>query len=235
MREPCAFLDEVAQGQGNNVGTPALSHMSQEGTVTCPMKSCKDKLMDIVLLLHPKDLQHTFPRDRTREAQRDRGNSTTRLALFNHFSSRNTVASCPFLSSAHVQTTATRHPADSSAFRFLRSRSTFASNFETQNLVLLDGVVAYLQPLCRCQKQPCTKTTARYLGRTRSGLPGRSLPCSLNLKPRPCSRLRSTCSGCVSAPRIPAIIRDLVARSTTSTIGKYLLDNTQLLSHTNTP
>jgi hypothetical protein len=39
----------------------------------------------------------------------------------------------------------------------------------------------------------------------------------------------------VSAPRIPAIIRDLVARSTTSTIGKYLLDNTQLLSHRNTP
>jgi hypothetical protein len=84
----------------------------------------------------------------------------------------------------------------------------FLSNFATQKSVLLFGVVATLQPLCRCQKQPCTKTTVLCRGSTRSGLPGRSGRCSRYRSPLACRSLRSTISGLVFRPRILDILSD---------------------------
>lgn len=51
-----------------------------------------------------------------------------------------------------------------------------------------------------------------------SGRPGKPAPCSLKRKPRRCSALLTAISGRVFFPRIPAIIRDLVAVSTESAI-----------------
>jgi hypothetical protein len=74
--------------------------------------------------------------------------------------------------SSHSQITKTRQPPAINAALTLASRVTFLSNFSIQNLVLLFGVVAILQPSCLCQKQPWTKTTVLYRGNTRSGFPG---------------------------------------------------------------
>ena len=60
---------------------------------------------------------------------------------------------------------------------------------------------AFLQAGCRCQKHPCTKITVPYLGRTMSGVPGRSLRCSRKRKPKRCSMERTRSSGRVFFPR----------------------------------
>lgn len=50
---------------------------------------------------------------------------------------------------------------------------------------------------CACQKQPCTKMATLCFGKTMSGVPGRSMVCSLNRKPSACSARRKTISGVV--------------------------------------
>jgi hypothetical protein len=85
---------------------------------------------------------------------------------------------------SHSQMTITRQPAARSC-RFLRaSRLVLASNFSRQNSTRVLGIVALPHKACLCQKHPCTKMTVLSLGSTRSGVPGRSLRCSLKRKPR---------------------------------------------------
>ena len=76
---------------------------------------------------------------------------------------------------SHSHTTSTDHPASSKAALLRISRSTLDSNFFAQKSPFVLGVVAYLHPGCRCQKQPCTNIQVINLGSTISGLPGRSL------------------------------------------------------------
>lgn len=76
--------------------------------------------------------------------------------------------------SAHSQTTSTRHPLSPSRLIAARSRERFASIFDNQNIGRVAGVL-HIGHAWPCQKQPCTKTTARRPGKTRSGRPGRSL------------------------------------------------------------
>ena len=73
--------------------------------------------------------------------------------------SATSIAAC--LRRAHSQTVATRQPAWRRSCRLRRSRSVFASNFARQNSWRVDGVAAYGQPACRCQKQPCTSAASR--------------------------------------------------------------------------
>lgn len=55
-----------------------------------------------------------------------------------------------------------------------RSLATFLSNFAAQKLRFLFGSAkSHLGHLC--QKHPCTKTTNLFLGKTKSGDPGKSL------------------------------------------------------------
>src|SRR5205085_11974828 len=49
--------------------------------------------------------------------------------------------------------------------------------FSHQSVLVL-GTTKYLQPSCPCQKQPCTKITVLYFGKTISGFPGKSFTCS---------------------------------------------------------
>ena len=93
-----------------------------------------------------------------------------------HFATFRATRSPPCFLIAHSQTTFTRHPALLSATMFRLSLATFSSNLRAQKSGLVAGVVVKRHPLCLCQKQPCTKITAPYPGKTRSGLPGRPLP-----------------------------------------------------------
>lgn len=105
------------------------------------------------------------------------------------------------LDSWHSQTRSTRQPARRRA-RWLRwSRAWFVAIFEAQNVLFVPGIRPFWQR-CPCQKQPSTKTTVAYLGRTRSGRPGRFPACKRNLIPRPCRKLLTRSSGLVSFPRI---------------------------------
>jgi hypothetical protein len=120
----------------------------------------------------------------------------------------------------HSQTVATRQPMSLSASIACLSRSTLRANFSAQNPELLAGVDARLQAECRCQKQPCTKITARCLRSTRSGLPGKSLAWSRKRNPRAWSSRRRRISGRVFRARIPLIMRERVAGSTISARNK---------------
>ena len=135
-----------------------------------------------------------------------------------HRSSCCAMSTTACLRNAHSQTIATRQPAWSRSCRLRRSRSVFASNLARQNPRRVAGVVAYGQLGCRCQKQPCTKHTARNRRNTRSGVPGRLRSCRRYRSPRAWTARRSASSGRVSLPPIPAIMRERVARSTMSAI-----------------
>lgn len=112
-------------------------------------------------------------------------------------SSRATISSG--LPSSHCQTVKTRHPAASSAARLAASLSRFAAIFGCQYSVRDLGRRPLVQPW-PCQKQPCTNTATRYLGKTMSGVPGRSRRCSLNRIPAACAALRTASSGAVFFP-----------------------------------
>ena len=129
----------------------------------------------------------------------------------------------PFRAHSHI--TATRHPCSRSFLILRLSRSTFPRNLRSQNSVLLAGVVAYLHPGWRCQKQPCTKTTALYLGNTRSGCPGSFRSCNLYRKPSLCNALRSAISGRVFLPLMEAIILERVSLSTISAMTSDLANH----------
>ncbi len=126
------------------------------------------------------------------------------------------TAAC--LRKAHSQTVATRQPAWSRSFRLRRSRLVFPSNLARQNSSRVVGVVAYGQPACRCQKQPCTRHTAPNRRNTRSGVPGSLRSCRRYRSPRAWMARRRASSGRVFLLPIPAIMRERVARSTMSAI-----------------
>ncbi len=119
---------------------------------------------------------------------------------------------------AHSQTVATRQPDWRRSRRLRRSRSVFASNLACQNPGRVDGVVAYGQPACRCQKHPCTRHTAPNRRNTRSGVPGSLRSCRRYRSPRAWMARRRASSGRVFLLPIPAIMRERVARSTMSAI-----------------
>lgn len=73
---------------------------------------------------------------------------------------------------AHAQTVATRQPSAKACRRTAASLATFASNLDSQNSLRVAGTVLKRHPAWRCQKHPCTNTTARWRGRTMSGRPG---------------------------------------------------------------
>lgn len=116
----------------------------------------------------------------------------------------------------HSQISNTRHPAAYSCIFTWISRCLLTANFFIQNSGLVFGVVAYLHPSWRCQKQPWTKMHNLYLGKTRSGLPGRIVTCNRYLKPCAYRNLRMISSGCVFFPLIPDIMQERVLRSTIS-------------------
>ena len=157
----------------------------------------------------------------TSDRERDRGGlvSNSEALPRSQRSSCSATSIAPSLRRAHSQTVATRQLAWSRSFRFRRSRSVFASNLSRQNSCRVDGVVAYGQPACRCQKHPCTRHTARNRRNTRSGVPG-SLPSWRRYRsPRAWTARRRASSGCVFLLPIPAIMRERVARSTMSAIS----------------
>lgn len=105
--------------------------------------------------------------------------------------SRALAISIPFaqalagVESSHSQATITAQPLSSKLVATRVSRATFLPNFSIQKGVLLFGVVAMEHPTCLCQKQPCTKTTVLYFGKTKSGLPGKPAPWRRYRSPRP--------------------------------------------------
>lgn len=126
--------------------------------------------------------------------------------------------SISFLRSEHSHTIPTRQPAPLRRASLRQSRTTLELNLASQNSGRVAGLVANRQFVCRCQKHPRTSITARHRGNTMSGRPGNSRSCSLNLKPLACSARRKRSSGFVFAERMPDIIFDRVALSTTSTM-----------------
>jgi len=162
--------------------------------------------------------RETWPQNRFHHGRR-LGRSRVAVDLMSHEPILRDSDSMSVCLMPHSHTVATRQPSCLRSASFRRSRATFSLNFCCQNLRFDDGVAARMQAGCRCQKQPCTKTTARYLGNTKSGLPGRSFTFSLYLNPARCIAALRTRSGSVSRPRIPAIIRDRVAASTMSAIS----------------
>lgn len=114
------------------------------------------------------------------------------------------LASCLI---SHSHTTMGNQPAFLSKEMLVSSRRTFASNLLLQNADLDFGVYAYLHPGCRCQKQPWTKTTALYLGKTISGFPGSLLSVILYLYPKRWSIERTASSGLVFFPRMSDIFQ----------------------------
>ncbi len=116
----------------------------------------------------------------------------------------------------HSQTTNTSHPSFLRDRFTLASRALFLSNFLSQNARRVDGMDRPLRQLCRCQKQPWTKTTFIRPEKTRSGEPGRCLECSLNRYPRRCASLRTISSGAVSRLVIARMISDRLRLSKTS-------------------
>ena len=84
---------------------------------------------------------------------------------------------------SHCQTARTLQPERFSSSDFRRSLSIFSSSLRFQYSVFEEGRLDLGHPGCWCQKQPCTNRTPRYLGRTMSGVPGRSFLCKRNRNP----------------------------------------------------
>lgn len=114
---------------------------------------------------------------------------------------------------SHSQTVRTRHPAFVRAFSLRASRATLRSNFSSQNATLVFGLVVRRQLRCRCQKHPCTNTTLLSLGKTRSGVPGKSRRCKRKRKPSRWAELLTT----ISAREFFGPIRDIRADRTADT------------------
>ena len=93
------------------------------------------------------------------------------------------VFSCLSFFSWHSHTVMTFHPMSSSSFFVRLSLSLLPYNLFCQYSTLDLGILAYLHPSWRCQKQPWTSTIVLYFGSTMSGCPGYLL--SFFLKRRP--------------------------------------------------
>lgn len=138
-----------------------------------------------------------------------------------HVAILSAMASAPSSLTEHSQTIATLQPSFRKASIFRLSRLTVSPNFARQKGLLEAGLVQNAQCWCLCQKQPWTSTIALCFGKTMSGRPGMPATCRRYRSPRLCSaRLRAS-SGLVSFPRIPAIILERVALSTTSIIRSF--------------
>jgi hypothetical protein len=87
------------------------------------------------------------------------------------------------------------------------SRLRFAANFLAQYSGLVRGTDASRQRPCRCQKQPCTRMTARCAGSTMSGVPGSDFTLTRNRNPLRWSALRTVRSGPVPDPRMLRMMR----------------------------
>lgn len=122
---------------------------------------------------------------------------------------------CPLIAHSHI--VQILHPALIRPARTARSRLRFPFILSFQNVFRVAGHLNRRHPW-PCQKHPCTKTTARYFGRTRSGLPGSFFTCSRYRYPLVNRPLLITSSGFVFLLRMPAIIRLRVRRSTMSAI-----------------
>lgn len=134
------------------------------------------------------------------------------------------VSICSGVRNAHSHAVDTRHPLLRSAARTALSLAIFCLNLACQKSGRVEGVVLYLQPSWRCQKQPCTKTTAWNLGNTRSGRPGVFFTHRRKRKPRECSARRMANSGFVFLPLIAAIMRERVGWSTISVVCLLAFD-----------
>ena len=184
-------------------------------TVTCPFWWTTDDCLQCML---PTIVVTVCGLRAARATQADSCRTRRRFPRSQRSSWCVTASTAACLRRAHSQTVATRQPACSRSWRFGRSRSMFASNLACQNSRRVLGVVAYGQPECRCQKQPCTRHTARNRRNTRSGVPGSLRSCRRNRRPRAwMARLRAS-SGRVFLLPIPAIMRERVARPTMSAI-----------------
>lgn len=104
------------------------------------------------------------------------------------------------------------HPNASSCFWTFSSLRTFASNFFNQKSLFDFGVALSLHPLCRCQKQPCTKIANCFEGNTRSGFPGKSFLYRRYRNPSLYRFLLTISSGVVSF----CFIRDMFALRTSA-------------------
>ena len=120
----------------------------------------------------------------------------------------NFVISAAISRSSHCQTIITFQFFSLNNFMTRRSRALFCSNLAVQNSLCVAGVEAYLQPGWRCQKHPWTKITARYLGNTISGEPGKSLACNRKRYPMPCRSERTCFSGLVFVLRTRDMFRN---------------------------
>ena len=122
---------------------------------------------------------------------------------------------CPLIAHSHI--VQILHPALTRLARTARSRFRFSFILSFQNFFRVVGHLNRWQPW-PCQKHPFTKTTARYFGRKRSGLPGSLFSCNRYRYPLANRPLLITNSGFVFLLRMPAIIRLRVRRSTMSAI-----------------
>src|SRR5258707_196855 len=98
---------------------------------------------------------------------------------------------------SHSQMTSTFHFDAFSARIFRLSRALLAANFLHQKIDRTLGVVVFEQPLCRCQNQPWINSTLCRLGKTRSGLPGKSRRWRRKRYARECTTRRTIISGFV--------------------------------------
>lgn len=126
------------------------------------------------------------------------------------------VVSFCILRMAHSHMISTLQPDWLSLSDWFASLVLFPSIFAFQKSVRVFGSLKYRQ-LCPCQKQPWIKMAARYFGRIRSGLPGRSLTCMRKRRPRACRAFLMIISGAVFLPLILDIMRDRVSASIIST------------------
>ena len=124
------------------------------------------------------------------------------------------------VSNWHSQITAVAQPSCSNRSTALRSLILVRQNLLNQNSVFVAGTVVLLQP-CLCQKQPWTNKAKRFLGNTRSGLPGKSLRCRRNRCPARWRARRTTISGLVFWERTLDMIALRVFVSTWSAICLY--------------
>jgi hypothetical protein len=79
-----------------------------------------------------------------------------------------------FFFTSHSQTTIVLHPISCNAANPCASLSALRFNLVCQYSRFDTGILPSLQSWWKCQKQPCTKITALYLGNMISGCPGRS-------------------------------------------------------------
>ena len=126
------------------------------------------------------------------------------------------------------------HPMVTSCACDSLSLETLRLIFWFQYSTLLFGILDLLQP-CQCQKHPCTKMAIRYLGSTKSGVPGSFRLWSRNLYPALCSDRRTNISGTEPFEGTRAIILLLVVLLTVSMNNRSIFPridgNTPTIAH----